>query len=233
MKNMILVLALTSVSSYAHAQGGIYLNGVRVNGLKNHTFQGCRVQFDATGNVHITAKGFKIKAIPQSVAPRKLPPTIRRAAPPPSPPPAAKPLPPPVARPKPAPRKVQPPPRPRFNPALKYFLVSQCNKPGHVQYDVDVYINRRWVKKIRNGASQRVFEINRYLSVGKNTVHFAATKNYGGKGQLSVSAADHIRIIIGTGTKGGGTVNITESLLEFKATASQTKNFNEEKILTE
>jgi len=203
---------------------------VRVNGLKNHTFQGCRVQFDAAGNVHITAKGFKIKAIPQSPAPRKLPPTVRRAGPPPTPKPAP---PPPVARPRPQPKKIKPPPRPRFNPALKYFLVSQNTRPGFVQYDVDVYINQRWVRKIRNRDSQLLFEVNKYLKTGKNTVHFAATKNYDGKGRLSTRASDQIRVIIGTGTRGGGTVNITESLVEFKVSADQSGNFNKQKILTE
>ena len=232
---VIVLLAISSVGMAAHAQGGIFINGVRVNGLKNHTFQGCRVQFDARGNVHITAKGFKIKAIPQTVAPRTLPPTIRRTAPPPPPPPAPKPPPAPVPRvqPRPQPKKIEPPPRPKFNPALKYFLVSQNTRPGYVQYDVNVYINRRWVRKIRNRDSQVVFEINRYLKPGKNTVHFAASKNLDGKAKISNSAADYIRIIIGTGTQGGGTVNITESLLEFKASASQSASFNEEKILTE
>ena len=95
------------------------------------------------------------------------------------------------------------------------------------------YINRRWVRKIRNRDSQVVFQVGKYLKAGKNTVHFAATKNYDGKPRQATSASDYIRVIIGTGTKGGGTVNITESLLEFKADASRTANFNEEKILTE
>ena len=229
---LFILLAFSLISDVAQAQGGIYINGVRVNGLKNHAFQHCDVKFDAVGNVHITAKGFKIKAIPQTPTPRTLPPTIRRTAPPP--PPTPKPLPPPVprAQPRPTPRKV-PPPKARFNPALKYFLVSQNTRPGSVQFDVDVYINRRWVRKVRNRDSQLVFAVNRYLKPGKNTVHFAATKNYDGKARLSSSAADYIRIIIGTGTRGGGTVNITESLLEFKASADKTKNFNKEKILTE
>lgn len=232
-QTVLFLTALTVLSATANAQGGIYLNKVRVNGLKNHTFQGCRVQFDAAGNVHITAKGFKIKAIPQTTAPVKLPPTVRRTAPPP-PPPAPRPAPPPPrATPRPKPKPIKPPSRPKYNPTLTYFLVSQNTRPGSVQYDVNVYINRRWVRKIRNRDSQIVFEIGRYLKPGKNTVHFAANKNYDGKARLSTSASDYIRVIIGTGNKGGGTVAITESLLEFKADASRTTNFNEQKVLTE
>jgi hypothetical protein len=41
----------------------VYLNGVKLEStvvITNQTFQGCDVEFDAKGDVHITAKGYKI-----------------------------------------------------------------------------------------------------------------------------------------------------------------------------
>ena len=218
-------LACLAAPGQADAQAvSVYLNSVRVNGLKNQNFTGCGVRFDAAGNVHITAAGFKIKAIPQAAPPStKLPPVVRTPAPPRAQPVPRPPV--PVARPVPRPvvKKV-----PRCPRGTKLFMVSQSTRPGHVQYDVDLYINNRWVRKVRNRDSQLVVELSRHLKSGRNKFHFAATKNYGGKPRLSNSAADQIRIIIGTGTRGGGTVTISDSLLEYKVGADRSSNFNKE-----
>ena len=128
-------------------------------------------------------------------------------------------------KPPPSPKKAAPA-KHRYNPSLSYFLVAQTNKPGHVQYDVDVYINRTWIRKIRSRDSQVVFKVNRYLKVGKNVVNFAATKNFGNTARLSNSPSDFIRILIGTGTKGGGTVNITEGLVDFRVSADKSASDN-------
>jgi len=114
----------------------------------------------------------------------------------------------------------------------QYYLYAKSSRPGFVQYDIDVYINGKWVKKIRNSERQVVMDISRSLRKGKNIVHFAATKNYGGKGRLSTSAADEMSVFIGLGSKGGGTVNITTTLADFKANASTTKNFGREQTVT-
>jgi hypothetical protein len=114
----------------------------------------------------------------------------------------------------------------------QYYLYAKSSKPGFVQYDIDVYINGKWVKKIRNAERQVVLDISRKLRKGKNVIHFAATKNYGGKGRLSTSAADEVKVFIGLGSKGGGTVNITTTLADFKANANSTKNFGREQTIT-
>lgn len=41
--------------------GDVYLNGVKVNGLRDQLFQGADVRFDAKGDVHITVKGVTIQ----------------------------------------------------------------------------------------------------------------------------------------------------------------------------
>jgi hypothetical protein len=217
-------LAIGAVSASA-AASGIFLNGVRVNGLKNHKFEGCTVKFDAQGNVHITAKGFKIKAILQSPATPKAPPPKVFAPPPPRP----RPVPTPPRRPPPP--RVKPKPKPAKPPGpitRKYFMVAMPSTPGKAQYDVDVYINRKWVRKIRNREFQVVVPITKFLERGKNLVHFAATKNYDGRPRQSTSTRDFIRVVIGSGTKGGGTFNITETFIDYKVTAARTDNFGHE-----
>jgi hypothetical protein len=114
----------------------------------------------------------------------------------------------------------------------QYYLYSKASRTGYTQYDIDVYINGKWVRKIRNSQGQVVMDISRKLRKGKNVIHFAATKNYGGKPRLSTSSADTVQVYLGLGSKGGGTVNITDTLADFKVDASTTKNFGREQTIT-
>jgi hypothetical protein len=167
----------------------IYMNGVKVSGLKGQTFQGCTVRFDENGHVHITAPGYKVERVDDG----------GKSTPPKS--------------------------------GSKYFLVSWPSKPqGYAQYDVDVYINGKWLRKIRNHEGQVIQEISRQISPGKVVVYFAATKS--SDKRLSSAAAHQTRVIIGTGTAGGGTVNITTTLAEFTVSADKTANFGREVTFT-
>ena len=175
----------------------VFFNGVQVTGLKNQSFEGCKVKFDANGNVRITAKGYTVKRMEQGSSAAN-PGTTASPG----------------------------------NVAKQYFLYSKATRPGYAQYDIDVYVNGKWVRKIRNNESQVVTDITKKLRPGRNVVQFAATKNYRGKSRLSTSSADFIEVFIGLGNKGGGTVNITTTLARFKATAGTTKNFGEEQAIT-
>jgi len=116
--------------------------------------------------------------------------------------------------------------------AKQYYLVAKTSRVGYAQYDIDVYINGKWVRKVRNSETQVVVDISHNLRSGKNVIHFAATKNYGSKGRLSTSAVDEIKVFVGLGSKGGGTVNITTTLADFKANASTTANFGQEQTIS-
>lgn len=113
----------------------------------------------------------------------------------------------------------------------KYFLVSTFSRLGYAQYDVDLYVNGKWIRKVRSGEGQVILEISKYLPSGRVTVLFAATKNLGDKPRLSTSATDYLHVLVGEGTAGGGTVNITRTLAEFKATADRTQNYNQESVV--
>lgn len=109
----------------------------------------------------------------------------------------------------------------------RYFLVSETNFPGMVQYDVDVFINAVWIKRISHEDPQTVLEISRHLRKGKNVIHFTATKNMG-TARRSTSPQHYLKVIIGEGNMGGNNVMIDNPLLEYKRTAADLKNYSED-----
>lgn len=59
------VAAMTASVAPAHAVD-VYLNGAKVDGaLRDQTFKGAEVRFDAKGDVHITIKGVKVHVVEQ------------------------------------------------------------------------------------------------------------------------------------------------------------------------
>jgi len=101
----------------------------------------------------------------------------------------------------------------------RYWLVTQVK--GDAQYDVDVYINSKWIKKIRSTDEQIVYEITKYLNPGQNKVHFSATKNLSA-GRKSFSKTVFLRIIIGEGNMGGDNVMIDNPIIDKRWTAAET-----------
>ena len=106
-----------------------------------------------------------------------------------------------------------------------YWLVSEDT--GNAQYDMDVFVNSKWIRKLKAGEPQIVLEITKYLIPGQNKVLFAATKHVEG-GRKSTSAANFLKLVVGEGESGGNTVMIDNPLIECKRTAAETDNVNEE-----
>lgn len=111
--------------------------------------------------------------------------------------------------------------------AHRYYLVSAGKQPKSAQYDVDVFANGKWIRKIRSSEGQVVIEIGKHLKKGRNLINFTATKNYGGKPRASTSAEHYLRVLVGIGTTGGGTVSISKTLADFRAPASKMANFGQ------
>jgi len=111
--------------------------------------------------------------------------------------------------------------------AGRYWLVKDENYPGKTQYDVDIYINSVWFKRIRSNKEQVVQEITKHLRAGPNVIHFAATKNVGQQ-RKSFSPQVYMRIIVGEGNIGGNNIMIENPLIQYKRTANETQNFNDE-----
>lgn len=109
----------------------------------------------------------------------------------------------------------------------RYFLVSESNAPGMAQYDIDVFVNAVWIKRISHEDPQTVLEITRHLKKGKNVVHFTATKNVG-SARRSTSPQHYLKIILGEGNIGGNNVMIDNALVEYTRTAAEMKNFSDD-----
>jgi hypothetical protein len=222
----LLVLAGLMAPATASA-ASVYLNGVRIDGVTNQKFEKATVRIDEKGDVHINAPGYavRVESVPAPVAPVAPPPA--RAAPAPAAPAATPPAP---AVPPAAAAPTTPPPAP---PTLtrRYWLVTEQSVPGMAEYDIDLYINSKWIRKLRNNEEQIITEITRYLQPGKNTVLFSAHKVVMGS-QKSYSPQHYFKVIIGEGNVGGDNVMIDNPLIRFQRTAADTKDVSEEFTLT-
>jgi hypothetical protein len=112
----------------------------------------------------------------------------------------------------------------------RYFLVSEQNIVGMAQYDIDVYVNSQWVKRIGAAEPQVVVEVSKYLHKGKNVVHFTATKNTK-EPRKSTSPQHFVKVHIGDGNIGGNNVMLEGSLIEYVRTAAETLTFDDDVVL--
>ena len=111
--------------------------------------------------------------------------------------------------------------------ALRYWLVTEKSQPGRTQFDIDIFINNVWVRKLLDEEEHIVFDITKYLKVGPNRVHFLAKKTVGDSGPVSVSPEDFFRVVIGPGDSGGRNVVLSKKLVDYRRTADEQKDFNE------
>jgi hypothetical protein len=180
----------------------VFLNGVNIDGVRGQSFEKCRsVRLDEKGNVHLDCPGYQVEvpgtagAVRQAVSPTP-PPTIPVVA-------ASVALP---------------------SVTKHYFLVTEQADGAAAQYDVDVYVNSKWVRKVRSGDEQIVLDITRFLSPGPNKLLFAATKRAPKPGP----ATSFVKLIVGEGESSGSQVLIDNPLLECKRTGAEIDNVNEE-----
>ncbi|PTL76349.1 hypothetical protein [Vitiosangium sp. GDMCC 1.1324] len=241
MRRVIPALVLTALLPLSALAGSVYLNGVRIDGVTNQKFEKVTsVRIDEQGNVYIDAPAYAVKVVnapPPAAAPVKPAPVA------PAPAPTA-PAPAPVAT---SPAPTAPAPAPTTTPAStpasarvdsaparitrRYWLVTEQSVPGMTEYDIDLYINSRWVRKLRSGEEQVITELTRELLPGKNTVLMMAHKVAVGT-RRSESPQHVFKVIIGEGTVGGGNVMIDNPLVRFQRTAAETEDLSEEFTLT-
>lgn len=114
-------------------------------------------------------------------------------------------------------------------PALtkRYWLVSEEKDGAATQYEVDVFVNAKFVRKIMAGEPQVALDITRHLHPGVNKILFAATK-HAERGRASVSPASYLKLVVGEGEAGVSSVTIDNPLIETRRTAADSDNVNEE-----
>jgi hypothetical protein len=122
--------------------------------------------------------------------------------------------------------------RPAAKPAgvltKKYFLVTEQNAVGMTEYDVDVYVNSKWLRKLRGTDDQIVTDITKNLSPGQNTILFMAKKKLQGSSPKSFSKEHFFKVLIGEGTMSGDHVMIDNPVVRFERTAADQGDHTQE-----
>lgn len=177
--------------------GGVYLNGVRIDGVKDQTFEDATVRIDSDGNVHIDAPRYHVtgggsSSNGETVAERSEGEREESGS---------------LSR--------------------RYFLVTRQSQVGATQYDIDVYVNARFIRKLRSDESQVIAELTEYLRPGRNRVLLTARKSIEG-GRRSHSANHTFRVVIGEGDRGGKRVMIDRPIIQFERTAAEVEDVSRE-----
>jgi hypothetical protein len=115
--------------------------------------------------------------------------------------------------------------------AKHYFLVTEQNVIGMTEYDIDLYINSKWIRKLKSSEDQIVTDITKNLVAGKNQVMFIA-KKVAPDARKSLSKEHFFRIIIGEGTMSGDHVLIDNPVVKFERTANDNNDTSQEFALT-
>ncbi|MHA7631990.1 hypothetical protein [Corallococcus sp. M7] len=202
--------------------GSVFLNGVKIDGVTNTRFEKATVRIDAEGNVHIDAPGYAARVT--NVTPTSTPPSTAT-------PPAAAPLDAGVVAQAPAPAAPTAAPTVPGRITQRYWLVTEQTTPGMTDFDIDVYVNSRWLRRLRNNEDQVVVDITSQLRPGANAVTLIARKQNTGS-RRSTSPGNVFKVIIGEGNEGGGNVMIDTPLIRFQKTAADAQDATEEFTLT-
>ncbi len=197
------VLALVLVPGLAQA-GSIFLNGVNIDGVTNQTFANATVTIDAQGNVFISARGYAVAA-PDGQPAAQPPATSGQAA---------------------APQAAAP-----GRVTQHYWLVTEKAAPGMSQYDLDLFVNAKFVRRFLDDEEHVVLEVTPYLAAGQNKITIVAHKNLAA-GRRSSSPQHYFRMVIGEGDSGGRNVMINRKLVDYRRTALETKDFTDEFLVS-
>jgi len=187
MKRALVILCCLSLPALA---AEVYVNGVNVDGLTNHTFEKVTVRLDEKGNVQIEAPGYSVKKV--SIGPDK-------------------------------------PAKEEGVITQKYFLVTEQSPPGMTEYEIDVFLNGKFLRTLKSGEEQLVTDITKQLKVGKNQVIVQAKKRYADPMVPKSSSRNHVfRVIIGEGSTSQDQVTIEKQVVTFTRTAADTNDTTQE-----
>jgi hypothetical protein len=202
MRGLNVAFALAVAVGSTRAAAAVYVNGVNVEGAAlNQKFERCTVTFDGKGNVMIDAPGYSIQSVTPPAAANDTAP-VQPAA---------------VA--------------PSGMLSKKYFVVSEQSMQGMTQYDIDLYINSKWVRKFRSDDDQIVTEVTQYIHPGHNKLLFVAKKNVVGARKAFTPAATYM-VTLGEGDANGDKVVIDNPLVTYKRGADQMDDASQEYTVT-
>jgi hypothetical protein len=118
----------------------------------------------------------------------------------------------------------------------KYFLLAEQNVRGVTEFDVDVFLNGKFLRTLASGDQQIVSEITKELRPGKNRVILQAKKHLSNKDQPKSTSQAHVfRVIFGEGAitrrpddPNEEQVVIEKQLITFTRTAAEQNDVTQE-----
>jgi hypothetical protein len=115
----------------------------------------------------------------------------------------------------------------------KYFLVTEQNVQGATEFDVDVFLNGKYLRTLSSTEPQLVSEVTRHVKPGRNTVVLQAKKKLENKDQpKSTSKANLFRVILGEGQVTQEQVVIEKQVVTFTRTAADPGDVTQEFTFT-
>jgi hypothetical protein len=214
MRQLGTLLALAAALAAAPARGSVYLNEVNIDGVVGQRFDNCTVIIDERGNVRIQAKGYAVK----------------------------------VDGGEPQGGRTQSPPQGGGTASTggasgysatstvpgrlsrRYFLVAEQSVDGGAQYEIDVFINAQWIRKIQGTDGALPIEVTRFFRPGQNRVFLAAKKAIVGDRRYFTRDV-WMKVVIGEGNVGGDHVMIDSPLVVMTRTAADLDDRNEEYVV--
>jgi hypothetical protein len=213
MRQLGTLLAAAVACAAAPASASVYLNEVNIDGVVGQRFDNCTVIIDERGNVRIEAKGYAVKVDGgdggQRAPPTNTVPPATGAAPPGYSPTS------PVA-----PGRL----------TRRYFLVAEQSVEGGTQYEVDVFVNAQWIRKIQGTDGALPIEVTKYFRPGQNRVFLAAKKAIVGDRRYYTKDV-WMKIVIGEGNVGGDHVMIDSPLVVMTRTGADMDDRNDEYVV--
>ncbi len=168
--------------------GELYVNGQVCDPrqLSAVKLEHATVWFDASGNVHVDAPGYKIEVLAAAPIVTQ---STRTAA----------------ATSAATPATSAAPPAPSGVAPARWWLVTEDG--GTVGHAIEVLINGQPVQTVRSGDAQRIIDVARWLHVGTNEVEMRSSSREPAGGSLYV--------YVGTGSDRSGTVVMDEPVVQF------------------
>lgn len=197
----------------------VYLNGVNIDGVAGQRFDNCTVIIDDRGNVRIEAKGYAVKVDGADASGAQ-----SRSSPPAGPgagqgggmaPPGY---------------GVGATSAPPGRLTRRYFLVADQSVEGGTQYEIDVFVNAQWIRKIQGTDGALPIEVTKYFRPGQNRVFLAAKKAIVGDRRY-YSRDVWMKVVIGEGNVGGDHVMIDAPLVVMTRTAADIDDRNDEFVV--
>jgi hypothetical protein len=111
----------------------------------------------------------------------------------------------------------------------RYFLVTEQSPPGMTEYEIDLFLNGKFFRTLKNGEDQLVLDITKSLKPGKNQVIVQARKRHADPMVPKSSSRNHVfRVIIGEGNSQTDQVTIEKQMVTFTRTAADTNDTTQE-----